>query len=54
MHVKELYIKIEDRFHIYLHVSSSVPGQAAVQAAGSAGMELKNIVEFYRQWKEIG
>uniref|UniRef100_A0A3P9CGU1 Nonsense-mediated mRNA decay factor n=1 Tax=Maylandia zebra TaxID=106582 RepID=A0A3P9CGU1_9CICH len=28
--------------------------QAAIQAAGSAGMELKNIVEFYRQWKEIG
>lgn len=30
------------------------PRQAAVQAAGSAGMELKNIVDFYRQWKEIG
>ncbi|KAG7216503.1 hypothetical protein INR49_001989 [Caranx melampygus] len=28
--------------------------KAAMQAAGSAGMELKNIVEFYRQWKEIG
>uniref|UniRef100_A0A8C3G7S9 Nonsense-mediated mRNA decay factor n=1 Tax=Cyclopterus lumpus TaxID=8103 RepID=A0A8C3G7S9_CYCLU len=28
--------------------------KSAVQAAGSAGMELKNIVEFYRQWKEIG
>ncbi|KAJ4931181.1 hypothetical protein JOQ06_025479 [Pogonophryne albipinna] len=28
--------------------------KAAIQAAGSAGMELKNIVEFYRQWKEIG
>lgn len=28
--------------------------QSAIQAAGSAGMELKNIVEFYRQWKEIG
>ncbi|XP_061573426.1 nonsense-mediated mRNA decay factor SMG5 [Cololabis saira] len=28
--------------------------KAAVQAAGSAGMELKNIVDFYRQWKEIG
>lgn len=26
----------------------------AIQAASSAGMELKNIVEFYRQWKEIG
>uniref|UniRef100_A0A8C4EDQ1 Nonsense-mediated mRNA decay factor n=1 Tax=Dicentrarchus labrax TaxID=13489 RepID=A0A8C4EDQ1_DICLA len=28
--------------------------KSAIQAAGSAGMELKNIVEFYRQWKEIG
>ncbi|TDH11381.1 hypothetical protein EPR50_G00060400 [Perca flavescens] len=28
--------------------------KAAIQVAGSAGMELKNIVEFYRQWKEIG
>lgn len=30
------------------------PLQLAIQAAGSAGMELKNIMEFYRQWKEIG
>uniref|UniRef100_A0A8D3EF30 Nonsense-mediated mRNA decay factor n=1 Tax=Scophthalmus maximus TaxID=52904 RepID=A0A8D3EF30_SCOMX len=28
--------------------------KAALQAVGSAGMELKNIMEFYRQWKEIG
>lgn len=28
--------------------------KSAIQVAGSAGMELKNIVEFYRQWKEIG
>ncbi|KAM9783075.1 nonsense-mediated mRNA decay factor SMG5 [Neosynchiropus ocellatus] len=28
--------------------------KSAVKAASSAGMELKNIVEFYRQWKEIG
>ncbi|KAM6910174.1 nonsense-mediated mRNA decay factor SMG5 [Xenentodon cancila] len=28
--------------------------KAAIQAAGVAGMELKNIVEFYQQWKEIG
>ncbi|XP_032374798.1 nonsense-mediated mRNA decay factor SMG5 isoform X2 [Etheostoma spectabile] len=28
--------------------------KAAIQAAGSAGMELKNILDFYRQWKEIG
>uniref|UniRef100_H2U4I5 Nonsense-mediated mRNA decay factor n=1 Tax=Takifugu rubripes TaxID=31033 RepID=H2U4I5_TAKRU len=30
------------------------PLQSAVQAVCSAGMELKNIKEFYRQWKEIG
>ncbi|XP_060937376.1 nonsense-mediated mRNA decay factor SMG5 [Limanda limanda] len=34
--------------------SRSAAMKAAVQAASSAGMELKNIVEFYRQWKEIG
>ncbi|XP_029928033.1 nonsense-mediated mRNA decay factor SMG5 [Myripristis murdjan] len=28
--------------------------KSAIQAVGAAGMELKNIVEFYRQWKEIG
>ncbi|XP_061531305.1 nonsense-mediated mRNA decay factor SMG5 isoform X2 [Phycodurus eques] len=28
--------------------------QSAVQAAISAGVELKNIADFYRQWKEIG
>ncbi|MEQ2251002.1 hypothetical protein ILYODFUR_006580 [Ilyodon furcidens] len=28
--------------------------KSATQAASSAGMELKNILEFYRQWKEIG
>ncbi|XP_056141944.1 nonsense-mediated mRNA decay factor SMG5 [Lampris incognitus] len=28
--------------------------KSAIQAASVAGMELKNIVEFYRQWKEIG
>uniref|UniRef100_A0A8C9SND6 Nonsense-mediated mRNA decay factor n=1 Tax=Scleropages formosus TaxID=113540 RepID=A0A8C9SND6_SCLFO len=27
---------------------------SAVQAVAAAGMELKNIQEFYRQWKEIG
>lgn len=43
----------EQMLHIYPHVVFSLR-QAAVQAAGSAGMELKNIVEFYRQWKEIG
>ncbi|XP_061738324.1 nonsense-mediated mRNA decay factor SMG5 [Nerophis ophidion] len=34
--------------------SRSTAMKSAVQVAGSAGMELKNIVEFYRQWKEIG
>ncbi|KAM4601439.1 nonsense-mediated mRNA decay factor SMG5 [Polymixia lowei] len=28
--------------------------KAAVQAAGAAGMELKNMVQFYQQWKEMG
>ncbi|XP_052000383.1 nonsense-mediated mRNA decay factor SMG5-like [Xyrauchen texanus] len=28
--------------------------KVAVQAVAAAGMELKNILEFYRQWKEIG
>ncbi|XP_034030142.1 protein SMG5 [Thalassophryne amazonica] len=28
--------------------------KSAIQAASTAGMELKNIVDFYRQWKEIG
>lgn len=28
--------------------------KAAVQAVAAAGMELKNIIEFYRQWKEMG
>ncbi|XP_076869079.1 nonsense-mediated mRNA decay factor SMG5 [Brachyhypopomus gauderio] len=32
----------------------SAPMKLAVQAVAAAGMELKNIVEFYRQWKEIG
>uniref|UniRef100_A0AAX7SU14 Nonsense-mediated mRNA decay factor n=1 Tax=Astatotilapia calliptera TaxID=8154 RepID=A0AAX7SU14_ASTCA len=34
--------------------SRSAAMKAAIQTAGSAGMEPKNIVEFYRQWKEIG
>ncbi|XP_013878900.1 nonsense-mediated mRNA decay factor SMG5 [Austrofundulus limnaeus] len=34
--------------------SQSAAMKSAVQAVGSAGMELKNIVEFYRQWKEMG
>uniref|UniRef100_A0A674PKS7 Nonsense-mediated mRNA decay factor n=1 Tax=Takifugu rubripes TaxID=31033 RepID=A0A674PKS7_TAKRU len=34
--------------------SQSTAMKSAVQAVCSAGMELKNIKEFYRQWKEIG
>uniref|UniRef100_A0A3P9M845 Nonsense-mediated mRNA decay factor n=1 Tax=Oryzias latipes TaxID=8090 RepID=A0A3P9M845_ORYLA len=34
--------------------SRSAAMKAAVQAVASAGMELKNVVEFYRQWKEMG
>uniref|UniRef100_A0A3Q2EFQ7 Nonsense-mediated mRNA decay factor n=1 Tax=Cyprinodon variegatus TaxID=28743 RepID=A0A3Q2EFQ7_CYPVA len=34
--------------------SRSAAMKSATQAASSAGMELKNIAEFYRQWKEIG
>ncbi|KAM4568622.1 nonsense-mediated mRNA decay factor SMG5 [Fundulus diaphanus] len=34
--------------------SRSAAMKSATQAASSAGMELKNIVDFYRQWKEIG
>ncbi|XP_063055437.1 nonsense-mediated mRNA decay factor SMG5 isoform X2 [Engraulis encrasicolus] len=30
------------------------PMKAAMAAVASAGMELKNVVEFYRQWKEMG
>uniref|UniRef100_A0AAY4DUD8 Nonsense-mediated mRNA decay factor n=1 Tax=Denticeps clupeoides TaxID=299321 RepID=A0AAY4DUD8_9TELE len=32
----------------------SVPMKAAMGAVATAGMEMKNIVEFYRQWKEMG
>uniref|UniRef100_H3CY72 Nonsense-mediated mRNA decay factor n=1 Tax=Tetraodon nigroviridis TaxID=99883 RepID=H3CY72_TETNG len=34
--------------------SQSTAMKSAVQAVSSAGMELKNVKEFYRQWKEIG
>ncbi|XP_028985612.1 nonsense-mediated mRNA decay factor SMG5 [Betta splendens] len=34
--------------------TQSAAMKSAIQVAGSSGMELKNIVEFYRQWKEIG
>uniref|UniRef100_UPI003AB01A13 nonsense-mediated mRNA decay factor SMG5 n=1 Tax=Centroberyx gerrardi TaxID=166262 RepID=UPI003AB01A13 len=34
--------------------TQSAAMKSAIQAVGAAGMELKNIVEFYRQWKEIG
>ncbi|KAM9514950.1 nonsense-mediated mRNA decay factor SMG5 [Guaruba guarouba] len=32
----------------------SAPMQAAIQAASSASVELKNVLEFYKQWKEMG
>ncbi|KAF4076133.1 hypothetical protein AMELA_G00226810 [Ameiurus melas] len=32
----------------------SAPMKSAIQAVATAGMELKNIVKFYRQWKEMG
>ncbi|KAL6462237.1 hypothetical protein MHYP_G00286590 [Metynnis hypsauchen] len=32
----------------------SAPMKSAIQAVAAAGMELKNIMEFYRQWKEMG
>ncbi|XP_062394729.1 nonsense-mediated mRNA decay factor SMG5 [Sardina pilchardus] len=32
----------------------STPMKAAMAAVSAAGMELKNVVEFYRQWKEMG
>lgn len=28
--------------------------QSAIQAAASASIEIQNVVEFYRQWKEMG
>nr|XP_020465403.1 protein SMG5 [Monopterus albus] len=34
--------------------TQSAAMKSTIQAVSSAGMELKNIVEFYRQWKEIG
>ncbi|NXL95241.1 SMG5 protein, partial [Alectura lathami] len=32
----------------------SAPMQSAIQAAASASVEIKNILEFYKQWKEMG
>lgn len=28
--------------------------QSAIQAATSASVEIKNVLEFYKQWKEMG
>lgn len=34
---------------------SSLPGpQAALQAAAHASVDVKNVLDFYKQWKEIG
>ncbi|XP_074836886.1 nonsense-mediated mRNA decay factor SMG5 isoform X1 [Carettochelys insculpta] len=32
----------------------SAPMQSALQAAASASVEVKNVLEFYKQWKEMG
>ncbi|KAM8794483.1 nonsense-mediated mRNA decay factor SMG5 [Eudromia elegans] len=32
----------------------SVPMQSALQAAAGASVEIKNVLEFYKQWKEMG
>uniref|UniRef100_A0A3P8W723 Nonsense-mediated mRNA decay factor n=1 Tax=Cynoglossus semilaevis TaxID=244447 RepID=A0A3P8W723_CYNSE len=40
--------------HVEELSSRSAAMKTAMQAVSSAGMELKNIAEFYRQWKEIG
>uniref|UniRef100_A0A0B8RUC8 Nonsense-mediated mRNA decay factor n=1 Tax=Philothamnus irregularis TaxID=1899461 RepID=A0A0B8RUC8_9SAUR len=32
----------------------SAPMQSAIQAAASASIEIQNVVEFYKQWKEMG
>ncbi|NWX94035.1 SMG5 protein, partial [Nothoprocta pentlandii] len=32
----------------------SVPMQSALQAAATASVEIKNVLEFYKQWKEMG
>ncbi|XP_005059097.1 PREDICTED: protein SMG5 [Ficedula albicollis] len=34
--------------------SFSVPMQSAIQAATNASIEIKNVLEFYKQWKEMG
>lgn len=34
--------------------AQSTAMKAALQAAGSAGMEVKHIADFYQQWKEMG
>ncbi|XP_058863332.1 nonsense-mediated mRNA decay factor SMG5-like [Acipenser ruthenus] len=41
-------------FHIEDVTTLSPRMQAALQAVSVAGIELKNILEFYKQWKEMG
>lgn len=36
------------------HLPSAIIPQAALQAAAHASVDVKNVVDFYRQWKEIG
>ncbi|CAN9514209.1 unnamed protein product [Ophioblennius macclurei] len=45
-------ILLGDRLEELCCRSATMKG--ALAAAGSAGMELKNIVDFYHQWKEMG
>lgn len=36
------------------HPSLLLPPQAALQAAAHASVDIKNVLDFYKQWKEIG
>lgn len=36
------------------HRLSCSPPQAALQAAAHASVDIKNVLDFYKQWKEIG
>lgn len=59
----KVYTILQFKFDFYCQATESQTNflfdillwlQAAVQAVGAAGMELKNITEFYKQWKEMG
>lgn len=38
---------------VLLPLSGPVP-QGALQAAAHAGVDVQNVLDFYKQWKEIG